>query len=203
VHTDAGAYVTAIADGRDHEAYLIARAPNPFPSICARVCAAPCESACRRGTVDAPVAIRALKRFVSERYGVESFAGSAAGHEAHGPGPEATGPAVGVIGGGPAGLAAAYELRLAGFRVTVYESASKLGGMMVLGIPEYRLPRPLIEREIEAILELGIQVRTDWRVGVDEPLATLLERHAAIFLAVGTGRARDLDLPGHQFDGVL
>jgi formate dehydrogenase beta subunit len=92
VHTDAGAYVTAIAQGRYRDAYLIARQPNPFPSICGRVCAAPCETACRRGTLDAPIAIRALKRFVSERFGVESFGGSAVWHEAHGPVPPATQP---------------------------------------------------------------------------------------------------------------
>jgi NADPH-dependent glutamate synthase beta chain and related oxidoreductases len=203
VHTDAGGYVTAIAEGRYRDAYLIARRPNPFPSICARVCAAPCEAACRRGTVDAPVAIRALKRFVTERFGVESFATSAIWHDAHGPVPPADGPWVGVIGGGPAGLAAACDLRLAGHRVTIYEAAQQLGGMMVLGIPEYRLPRALIAREIQAILELGIEVRTGFRVGVDESFATIVDRHDAIFLAVGTGRARDLALPGHELDGVF
>jgi NADPH-dependent glutamate synthase beta subunit-like oxidoreductase len=203
VHTDAGAYVTAIAEGRDRDAYDIARAPNPFPSICGRVCAAPCESACRRGTVDAPVAIRALKRFVTERFGVESFLASTAWHQAHGPVPPPEGPSVGVIGGGPAGLAAAHDLRLAGHPVTVYERTERLGGMMVLGIPEYRLARGVISREIEAILELGVEAHTGFRVGVDATLDDLLERHAALFLAVGTGRARDLDLPGHELDGVL
>jgi NADPH-dependent glutamate synthase beta subunit-like oxidoreductase/ferredoxin len=100
-------------------------------------------------------------------------------------------------------LAAAYELRLAGHPVTVYEAQDRLGGMMVLGIPEYRLARGLIAREIEAIVELGIRVRTGFRVGVDADLTTLLEEHAALFVAVGTGRARDLDLPGHDLDGVL
>jgi len=203
VHTDAGAYVTAIAEGRYRDAYLIARAPNPFASVCGRVCAAPCESACRRGTVDAPIAIRALKRFVTERFGVESFAANAVWHEGHGPVPPADGPAVGVIGGGPAGLAAAHDLRLAGHPVTVYEANDRLGGMMVLGIPEYRLARALIGREIDAILELGVEARTGFRVGTDASVPELLERHAALFLAVGTGRARDLDLPGHQLDGVL
>ena len=203
VHTDAGGYVTAIAEGRYRDAYLIARRPNPFPSICARVCAAPCEAACRRGTVDAPVAIRALKRFVTEKFGVESFRTSAIWHEAHGPVPPADGPWVGIVGGGPAGLAAACDLRLAGHRVTIYEAAHQLGGMMVLGIPEYRLPRELIAREIHAILELGIEVRTDFRVGIDESFSTLVDRHDAIFLAVGTGRARDLALPGHELDGVF
>ncbi len=203
VHTDAGAYVTAIAEGRHRDAYLIARAPNPFASICGRVCAAPCESACRRGTVDAPVAIRALKRFVAEQFGVESFAASSIWHEAHGEVPEASFPSVGVIGGGPAGLAAAYELRLLGHPVTVYEAADRLGGMMVLGIPEYRLARSLIDREIAAIIELGVDVELSFRVGHDATIDDLLNQHGALFVAVGTGRGRDLDLPGHELDGVL
>jgi formate dehydrogenase beta subunit len=203
VHTDAGAYVTAIAEGRYRDAYLIARAPNPFASICGRVCAAPCETACRRATIDAPVAIRALKRFVTERYGVESFATSAVWHEAHGPVPPATLGSAGIVGGGPAGLVAAYELRLAGHPVTVYEAADRLGGMMVFGIPEYRLARGLITREIEAILELGIDVELSFQVGRDASLEELLSRHESLFLAVGTGRGRDLDLPGHELDGVL
>ena len=203
VHTDAGAYVTAIAEGRFEEAYLIARAPNPFPSVCGRVCAAPCERACRRGSVDAPVSIRALKRFVTERFGVESFAANTYWHAAHGDVPPAAGPSVGVIGGGPAGLAAACDLRLAGHPVTVYEAQDRLGGMMVLGIPEYRLPRSLIEREIEAIVELGIDVETNARIGETHSISDLLGRHAALFVAVGTTRARDLDLPGHDLDGVL
>jgi formate dehydrogenase (NADP+) beta subunit len=203
VHTDAGAYVTAIAEGRFEDAYLIARLPNPFPSVCGRVCAAPCERACRRGSVDAPVSIRALKRFVTERFGVESFAANTVWHAAHGAVPPATGPSVGVIGGGPAGLAAACDLRLAGHPVTVYEAQDRLGGMMVLGIPEYRLPRALLAREIEAIVELGIEVVTNAHVGETHSITDLLARHAALFLAVGTGRGRDLDLPGHDLDGVL
>src|SRR5664279_5376286 len=203
VNTDAGAYVTAIAEGRFEEAYLIARAPNPFPSVCGRVCAAPCERACRRGSVDAPVSIRALKRFVTERFGVESFAANTMWHAAHGEVPPASGPSVGVIGGGPAGLAAACDLRLAGHPVTIYEAQDRLGGMMVLGIPEYRLPRALIAREIEAIVELGIDVETNARIGETHSITELLDRHAGLFLAVGTGRARDLDLPGHDLDGVL
>jgi NADPH-dependent glutamate synthase beta subunit-like oxidoreductase/ferredoxin len=203
VHTDAGAYVTAIAEGRYRDAYVIARTPNPFASICGRVCAAPCESACRRGTVDAPIAIRALKRFVTEQFGVESFATSAVWHEVHGPVPPATGPSVGVIGGGPAGLAAAHDLRLAGHPVTVYESNERLGGMMVLGIPEYRLPRALISREVEAVVELGVEVVTGVSVGNDVSMQELLDRHGAVFLAIGTGRGRELDLPGHELDGVL
>ena len=118
-----------------------------------------------KGQLDAPVSIRALKRFVTERFGVESFAANTYWHAAHGEVPVAAGPSVGIIGGGPAGLAAACDLRLAGHPVTVYEAQDRLGGMMVLGIPEYRLPRSLIEREVEAIIELGIDVETNARVG--------------------------------------
>jgi NADPH-dependent glutamate synthase beta subunit-like oxidoreductase len=203
VHTDAGAYVTAIAEGRHRDAYLIARAPNPFPSICGRVCAAPCEEACRRGKIDSPIAIRALKRFVTERYGVESFAASAVWHEAHGPVPPATAPSVGIVGSGPAGLSAAHDLRLAGHAVTVYEAQDRPGGMMVLGIPEYRLARGLISREIDAIVELGVELRAGCRVGADVTIDELLGEHAGVLLAVGTGQGRDLDLPGHGLDGVL
>jgi NADPH-dependent glutamate synthase beta subunit-like oxidoreductase/ferredoxin len=203
VHTDAGGYVTAIAEGRFEDAYLIARAPNPFPSVCGRVCAAPCERACRRGSLDEPIAIRALKRFVTERFGVESFAATSTWHRAHGAVPAASRASVGVIGGGPAGLAAACDLRLGGHPVTVYEAQQQLGGMMVLGIPEYRLPRALIAREIDAIIELGIDVETGARIGETISFDDLLAQHAAIFLAAGTGAARDLDLPGHELDGVL
>jgi len=203
VHTDAGAYVTAIAAGHFHEAYDIARRPNPFASICGRVCAAPCEAACRRGTLDAPVAIRALKRFVTERYGVESFDTSANWHKAHGPVPEATLGSIGVVGGGPAGLSAAHDLRLAGFAVTVYEAGDRLGGMMVAGIPEYRLSRELISREAGAILELGVEAHTSFRVGEDATMDELLDRHDALFLAVGAGSGRDLKLPGNDQDGIL
>src|SRR5678815_2955155 len=122
VQTDAGRYVQLIAEGRIEDAFLVARAPNPFPSICGRVCAAPCEDACRRGKIDSPIAIRALKRFVAERYGVESFAASAVWHAAHGQVPPADAVPLGIVGSGPAGLSAAHDLRLAGHPVTVYEA---------------------------------------------------------------------------------
>jgi NADPH-dependent glutamate synthase beta subunit-like oxidoreductase len=117
VHTNAGAYVAAIADGDDLTAYLTARLPNPFASVCGRVCAAPCEDACRRGEIDAPIAIRALKRFVTEKYGPESGNGPAT--LAAQPGPERN-ESIGIVGGGPAGLAAAHDLRTHGYRVTLY-----------------------------------------------------------------------------------
>lgn len=200
VHTDAGGYVRAIAEGRYEEAYRIARAPNPFASICGRICNAPCELACRRGTLDESVSIRALKRFVCERFGVESEAPAVASQA----------PAakrdhrVAVVGAGPAGLACAHDLALLGYRVTVFEASPIAGGMLTLGIPEYRLPRPLVEAEIGAILDLGVELETGRRLGADFHLEDLLERgFAAVFLGIGAHRSRSLTVEGADLDGVM
>jgi formate dehydrogenase beta subunit len=201
VHTNAGAYVAAIADGDDLTAYLTARLPNPFASVCGRVCAAPCEDACRRGTVDAPIAIRALKRYVTEKYGVES------GGDAWRTVAVATGPdrrkSVGIVGGGPAGMACAHDLRRKGYRVSVYEATGTLGGMMKLGIPEYRLDRDLLQSELDAIVDLGVDVHLDTRLGRDISFDELRSRHDALFLAFGASLGRGLDIEGYEADGVL
>jgi NADPH-dependent glutamate synthase beta subunit-like oxidoreductase len=199
VHTNAGAYVAAIAEGDDLTAYLTARLPNPFASVCGRVCAAPCEVACRRGEVDSPIAIRALKRFVTEKYGPES--GSERRVVAMDR-PERK-ESIGIVGGGPAGLAAAHDLRLRGYQVTVYEATQTLGGMMVLGIPEYRLDRDLVQKEIDSILALGVEVKLGTRLGVDVTLEDLRRRHDGVMLALGATLGRGLDIPGHEADGVL
>jgi len=156
VHTEAGRYVGLIEEGRYREAYHVARRPNPFASICGRVCAAPCESSCRRGTIDEPIAIRALKRFVTERFGVESMVDLEKLKEVFGKSVKRNGIKVAVIGAGPAGLSCAHDLALLGYEVTVFEAQAVPGGMLTLGIPEYRLPRELIRLEINAILSLGV-----------------------------------------------
>lgn len=202
VHTNAGLYVAAIAEGNDEDAYLTARLPNPFASVCGRVCAAPCEDACRRGTIDAPIAIRALKRFVTDQYGVEAGAASLAGEIATAPPVERT-ESVGIIGGGPCGLAAAHDLRKLGYQTTIYEATDMLGGMMVMGIPEYRLPRELIAQEIESIVDLGVDVQLNVRLGTDVTFEDVKERHDAVLVAIGATLGRGLDLEGHQADGVL
>ncbi|MBK5269025.1 MAG: FAD-dependent oxidoreductase [Acidimicrobiia bacterium] len=202
VHTNAGVYVAAIAEGMDREAYLTARLPNPFPSVCGRVCAAPCEDACRRGAIDEPIAIRALKRFVTEKYGVE--AGLTHSWKVPGEGPMMERPeSVAIVGGGPGGLAAAHDLRQWGYQVTVYEAAQSLGGMMRLGIPEYRLDRALLDAEIKAITDLGVSVRLGSRLGVQVTLDELRDAHDAVFLSFGATLGRGLDIPGHDADGVF
>ncbi|MDH3293796.1 MAG: FAD-dependent oxidoreductase [Acidimicrobiia bacterium] len=202
VHTNAGMYVAAIADGDDERAYLTARLPNPFASVCGRVCAAPCEDACRRGKIDRPIAIRALKRFVTEQYGPESGNG-ALWSKVAAPPQQRRPESIGVVGGGPAGLACAHDLARWGYRVTVYEATDKLGGAMWLGIPEYRLDRNVLARDVAAIIDLGVDVEYDTRLGTDVTLAELRRRHDAVFLSIGATLGRGLDIEGADADGVF
>jgi formate dehydrogenase beta subunit len=204
VHTEAGKYVTLVAEGRYREAYAVARRPNPLASICGRICAAPCESVCRRGELDAPIAIRAMKRFVTERFGVESMLDLSVLSEIYGHRTRRHPEKVAVIGSGPAGLACAHDLALLGYPVTIFEAAPVPGGMLRLGVPEYRLPRALIQLEINAILSLGVELRANTRLGPGLTLSDLkAQGFAAIFLAVGAMQSRDLAIPGMDMDGVL
>src|SRR5271166_1651908 len=150
-HTNAGRYVALIAEGEFEEAYRTAREPNPMASICGRVCAHPCETACRRGAIDKPIAIRALKRFLTERHGPESRRPVAPTTRATKKLPYR----VAIVGSGPVGLSAAHDLALMGYSVAIFEAAPVAGGMLCLGIPEYRLPRSVVEAQVREILDLG------------------------------------------------
>jgi formate dehydrogenase beta subunit len=208
VRTNAGAYVRAVAEGEYRRGYDIARAPNPMASVCAHVCAHPCESRCRRGVIDQPISIRALKRTLTERHGVESAVSGAQSEE---PRPLTVAvpvngkPAhIGVVGAGPAGLACAHDLAFLGYKVTVFEAASVLGGMVYQGIPEYRLPRDVIRGEIDRITRMGVTFKTDWRLGRDFTIGDLLSNQfCAVFLAFGATRGRDLKVPGSDLDRVI
>ena len=231
VRTDARGYVTAIAEGDYERAYLIARETNPFASTCGWVCGAPCEAACRRGKIDAPIAIRALKRFVDDRYGV--YFGETGKVQQAPAWPTYTGPTklldlgntstpssrtslkvarvaipksgkrVAVIGAGPAGLTCAHDLALLGHEVTIYEASSVAGGMLHLGVPEYRLPRELIDLEIQAILALGPKLALNQAIGRDFTLADIRKEYDAVFIGIGTYTSRKLNVEGEQQDGVL
>ncbi len=205
VHTNAGGYVALIAKGRYREAYALARGPNPFASICGRVCAHPCEAACRRGALDGPLHIRALKRVVCEKYGVESdWSFDQILEVVERPRPPAPRPGrVAVVGAGPAGLSCAHDLALMGHRVTVLDAAPVPGGMMRLGIPDYRLPRELIEREVGFIRYLGVEIRMGVEVGRDVAFKDLCAEYDAVFIASGCRRGRTLEIPGADLAGVV
>jgi NADPH-dependent glutamate synthase beta subunit-like oxidoreductase len=222
IHTDAGRYVQLIAEQKYEAAYLTARSPNPFASVCGRVCAAPCEDWCRRGKIDAPVSIRALKRYVTERYGVESLepntqdklfdGGDEPGNKWlwHLPVQVQTrknvvkNKKVAVVGSGPAGLSCAHDLALMGYRVTIFEATGVAGGMLRHGIPEYRLSRSLIDKEIDKIKALGVEIKYYTPLTKSFGLAELRQQgYEAIFLSVGTQKGRDLAIEGSNLDGVV
>jgi len=222
VHTDAGKYVQLIAEGKYKESYLVARSPNPFASVCGRICAAPCEDACRRGRIDAPITIRALKRFVTEKYGVESMEPDTQDELREGadePGNKrrwhlpvlqesranvARGQKVAVIGAGPAGISAAHDLALMGYRVTVFEATDQVGGMMYHGIPEFRLARAVIEKEIQKTVDLGVEIKLNTPLNDQFGLKELkAQGYEAVFMSVGVQKGRDMKIEGGDLDGVI
>jgi len=210
VHTNACGYVTAIGEGRYEEAYRIARATNPFASICGRVCGAPCEINCRRGDVDAPVSIRSLKRFVTTQFGPE-----AGDFRVHHEGcdqrmlPPNRGnyEKIAVVGAGVSGLTVAHDLTQIGYKVTIFEANSEPGGMLTGGVPVFRLPRDLVRQEIQAVLSLGVELKCNMRLGRDFSIDDLRrEGYKAIFLGIGLPKGRKLPLPGSDremvYDGM-
>jgi len=199
-HTNAGRYVELIAEREFEEAYRIAREPNPMASICGRVCAHPCETACRRGEIDKPIAIRALKRFLTERYGPESRnpidvnAGRVQPKLPF---------RIAIVGAGPVGLSSAHDLALMGYAVTIFEASQVPGGMLYLGLPEYRLPRDVVEAQVREILATGdITLKLNQAAGRDFTIADLRRDFDAVLIAVGAHRSRDLTIPGVNLDGV-
>ncbi len=191
--TDAGRYVGLIGQGRYDEAYAVAAEVNPFPSVCGWICTAPCESACRRGTLDEPIAIRRLKRFAAEAGKLPPVV----------PPKKRRKEKVAIVGGGPAGMSAAYYLARLGYGVTVFEAMPVPGGMMAIGIPEYRLPRTVIREEIDRIVGLGVELKLDSAMGRDFTLADLEAKYEAVFLATGASRSRKLGVPGDDLPSVV
>ena len=192
--TDAGRYIGLIGAKRYDEAYAVAAEVNPFPSVCGWICTAPCESACRRGVLDEPIAIRTLKRFAAE----------------HGDLPPVDPPAVrraekvGIVGGGPAGMSAAYYLARLGYPVTVFEAMPVPGGMMAIGIPSYRLPRDVLQAEIARIVGLGVDLQLNAAMGRDFTLGDLdSQGYRAVFLATGASKSRKLGVPGDNVPQVV
>ncbi len=190
VGTNAGLYVSLIAEGRYDEALQVASEPNPFPAICGRVCTAPCEAVCRRGEFDAPIAIRDLKRFAMD-HGTPRQRKVTPPKQHY---PER----VAIVGAGPTGLSAAYYLARRGYGVTVFDALPVAGGMMAIGIPEYRLPRAELTRDIAALGELGVEIRLNTAIGRDITLDELQAQYAAVLLAVGAQRSQRLGVPGED-----
>jgi NADPH-dependent glutamate synthase beta subunit-like oxidoreductase/coenzyme F420-reducing hydrogenase delta subunit len=193
IKTNVRRYVSFIAQGEFEEALKTIRELNPFPAVCGRICARFCESACRRSEIDEPVAIAALKRFAAD-YARNGFLPSP---------PIKYKERVAVIGSGPAGITCAYDLRMLGYHVTIFEAGSSLGGMLRLGVPSYRLPGPVLDKELEDILRIGIEVKINSPLNTKFSLDDLFEDFRAIFIAVGAHRSLKLRIEGNDLPGVL
>jgi len=192
VHINVPGYLTAVADGHFTEALEIVLERNPLPSVCGRACLRPCEEGCRRCHLDEPVAIAQLKRAAAD-FGIYPSTRPTR------PRPET----IAVVGGGPAGLAAAATLAQLGFPVSIYEQRPELGGMMRYGIPAYRLPDAALDRDIDYILRLGVEAHTNIRIGQDVTLEELAEKHDRVLVTAGLQSSRPIPIPGHDGPRVL
>ncbi len=191
-HVDIPGYISLVEAGRYADAVKVIRKNNPLPLVCGLVCEHPCEMHCRRGMVDDPMNILALKRFAVEHSDLNDYKPSVADN---------TGKRIAVIGGGPAGLSCAYYLAVMGHKVTIFEQRHHLGGMLRYGIPSYRLPRERLQAEIDWILSAGIDVELDHSVN-GEGLARLRDEFDAVYLAIGAHSDKKLGLPGEEALGV-
>ncbi len=195
VHTSAQGYIALIAEGRFEDAYRVAAEPNPFPSVCGRICAHPCESACTRGSVDEPLSIAALKRAACD-YGAPT--------ELPAPLPVLHQEKVAVIGAGPAGLSCAHDLARYGYAVTVFEALPVAGGMLRVGIPDHRLPPDVLQKEVDRICALGVELRLNQRCGVDFTIDDLLSGgYQAVFIATGLQAGAPAPVKGDHLTGCL
>ena len=190
---DIPGYMALVGEGRCADAVRLIRKDNPFPTACAYICEHPCEARCRRNMIDDAINIRGLKRYAVD-------------HAGEVPQPEcapATGKKVAIVGGGPSGLSCAYYLTLMGHKVTVYEEAKQLGGMLRYGIPNYRFPRHLLNAEIESILSLGIEVHTGITVGKDIWIEDLQKEYDCLYIAIGAHQDKKTGIPGEDSVNVM
>ena len=195
--TEVAGYVGLIAQGKYTEATALVKEKVPLPGILGRICLHPCENACRRAQIDKPVAICSLKRYAADR-------AAAAGLPTHPEPAPGTGKRIGIVGGGPAGLTAAYYLALDGHAVTIFEASEQAGGMLRYGIPSYRLPKDIVDQEIGDIVSLGVEIRTNMALGRDYSIQDIKNQGCdAVFVSVGAGISKAASIPGEDAPNVL
>ncbi|MCE5281052.1 MAG: FAD-dependent oxidoreductase [Deltaproteobacteria bacterium] len=195
MHTDAKGYVGLIDEGKYEEALKKVRETLFLPSTLGRICAHPCEDKCKRGEMKNPLSIAALKRFVADRCDDEALWDLTVAPE--------KAQRIAVVGAGPAGAQAALDLRRKGYRVTVFDRLGKLGGMLRVGIPEYRLPRAIIDREYALLEKIGVEFKLGVEIGRDVPFEKLRADYDAVIIAIGLHKSIILPIPGKDLEGVL
>ena len=193
VEMDVPAYIALVRADRLDDAYRVLKQTNPFPSVCGRVCGHPCQSKCRRSQLDESLAIKNLKRFITDHANPPSVTTLPVIHTEK----------IAVIGAGPGGLTAALEMRRRGYDVTVFEALPEAGGMLRWGIPSYRLPREILAREIQDILDTGVVLKTGVKIGRDMPFSDLESRYDAIYFGTGAPKSLPLGLANETADGVM
>ena len=191
-HVDAPGYISLVGEGRYADAIRLIRKDNPFPTVCGYVCEHPCEAHCRRSMVDDAVNICGIKRFACDHADNTTPPDSA----------PSTGKRIGIIGGGPGGLSAAYFLSLMGHQVVVYDQRPKLGGMLRYGIPDYRLPQDKLDADIDFILSTGIEVHTGVSIGRDISFAEIENQYDAVYISIGAHNDKKIGIPGEDAVGV-
>jgi len=192
LHMEIREYIDLVAQGRTMEALQVIRSGNPFPSICAYVCTHPCEDACRRSQIDKPIAIRASKRFALEFGGDRMIQAEAETTQQE---------RVAIVGSGPAGMACAHYLRKLGYPVAIFEAHSELGGMLRVGIPQYRLPREVLDTEVQRLTQMGVEIMTNTRVVSLDLLFDM--GYKAIFVTIGAHQSLRMGIEGEQSTGVI
>ena len=193
VGMDISAYLALTRAGRLDDAYKILLRTNPFPSVCGRVCDHKCESKCRRATLDDPVNIKYIKRFITDNAPAPSYLKPVVSRTEK----------IAIIGAGPSGLTAAREMARRGYAVTVFEALPEPGGMLRYGIPPYRLPRDVLKKEISAILDMGVDLRCETRIGRDVSWSELNKSYNAVYVAAGAQVSSRLGVEGEDLDGVV
>lgn len=192
---DAQGYIALIAQGKFEEALTLIKETVPLPGVMGRICVHPCEDNCRRNALDESISVAGLKRFAADV--VES-------DDVNPPQGEPKDERVAIVGSGPAGLSCAYYLALAGYRPTIYEALPVAGGMLAVGIPEYRLPRDVLQQEISAIERVGVEIKTNSPIGDERTLDSLFDDgYSAVYVAVGAHRGRAMNVPGEDTPGVM
>ncbi len=196
-HIAVQGYIKLAAQGKYTEALELIKKENPFPAVCGRICPRSCESACTRGEIDEPIAIDEIKKFIADQDMNEATRFIPKKRHDYGK-------PIAVIGAGPAGLSCAYYLAIDGYKVTVFEKQTKPGGMLMLGIPGFRLEKNVVEAEIEVLRQMGVTFRTGVEVGKDVTLQQLREEgFKAFYIAIGAQAGRKLNLPGEDAEGVV